>query len=327
MRKSITLSEAHALLRSRDDLRDDGHSERDIRALVAAGRLLRVRRDRYADAADFDALWSEGRHLVHVVATHLNSESPGPVFWGPSAAVLHGLPLYRLAPANVHTAILGARHGRTRAGTMQHNVEVPADDIVEIDGIRCTSLDRTILDLACTVAETTATAASDAAVRGEAVVGHVQDPEYAAAWHARMAERARLSRAPGIRRARWIVDFADGRAQLPGESVSRLHLHRLGYRGVLPQVHVRGSEGDDYWMDFAFPRSRTFGEFDGRGKYLDDDLRGERTAEQAVLDEKRREDDVRGVTGWRFARWEGRHIATAETLGRRLAAFGVHPPG
>lgn len=288
---------------------------------------MRVRRDRYIESAENDALWSEGRHLVQVTAMHMNSDPPGPVFWGPSAAVLHELPLYRLAPTRVHTAILGARHGRTRAGTMQHDVDVPEHDIVEIDGIRCTSLDRTILDLACSAGEATALAAADAALRREAVQDHVQDEERARAWHSRMAERANSSRARGIRRARWILDFADGRAQLPGESASRLHLHHLGFRGVLLQVPVRGSAGDNYWLDFGFPRSRVFGEYDGQGKYLDEELRGNRTVEQAVLDEKRREDDVRGVTGWRFARWEGRHIRTTEALGRRLAAFGVRPPG
>lgn len=326
MKTAIDLTQAHRLLQTRDDLLISGHTQREIRSLVSAGRLVRVRRDRYADAAVRDGLWDEGKHLVDVVAAHLNADAPGPVFWGPSAAVVHGLPLYRLTPTKVHTVILGERHGRTRAGIAQHSVGIDDRDIVEVGGIRCTSLERTVLDLACTATPEAALSAADAALRRAAVDGHHQDPGLAAAWHEEMARRATAVHSRGVRRARRILGFADGRAQLPGESVSRLQLDRLGFTGLELQVHVTGSEGDDYWLDFGFPRNRVFGEFDGQGKYLDPDLRGEQTAEDVVRAEKRREDDVRGVTGWRFARWEDRHIRTPATFSTRLQAFGVRPP-
>jgi len=294
--------------------------------MVSSGRLVRVRRDRYIDATAREGLWNEGHHLVEVVAAHLNADPPGPVFWGPSAAVVHGLPLYRLTPNNVHTVILGARHGRTRAGIAQHDVPLDEDDVVEVDGIRCTSLERTVLDLACAATPEAGLSAADAALRRAAVDKHRQDPDRAEDWHARMSQRAAVIRVRGIRQARRILDFADGRAQLPGESVSRLHLHRLGFSDLPLQVHVTGSAGDEYWLDFGFPRNRVFGEFDGEGKYVDPDLRGERTVEEAVLAEKHREDDVRGVTGWRFARWGSTHIRTSATLAVRLHAFGIRPP-
>ncbi|MGN7859897.1 hypothetical protein ACTJI8_04905 [Microbacterium sp. 22303] len=326
MRKAVTLAQARDLMRSREDLLSSGNTERQIRSLVTAQRVIRVRRDRYIDASAHDELWNEGRHLVAVLAAHLNADPPGPVFWGPSAAVVHGLPLYRLAPTKVHTVILGERHGRTRAGIAQHSVGLDDADIVEVDGLRCTSIERTVLDLACTTSPETGLSAADAALRRVAVSRHRQDPEHAAAWHQGMSQRAAVVRARGIRQARRILDFADGRAQLPGESVSRLQLHRIGFTGLELQPHVLGSEGDDYWLDFGFPHNRVFGEFDGQGKYLDPDLRSAGTAEESVLAEKRREDDVRGVTGWRFARWEDRHIRTADTLSARLQAFGVRPP-
>ncbi|WP_251444846.1 MULTISPECIES: hypothetical protein [unclassified Microbacterium] len=327
MTNPLGISDARALLRTRAQLRSAGTSERAIDAALAAGELLRLRRDRYVDAAAYEALWSEGRHLVQTVAAAKNLDDHGAVFWGPSAAVLHGLPLYRLRPASVHTVILGGHHGRVRAGVRQHEVSLGVGDVIDIDGILCTSLDRTILDLACTVPAEAAVCAADAAQRRETVVGNEFRADRAALWHARLADRAAASRAWGIRGARELLAFADGRAQLPGESVSRLQLHRLGFRGLLLQVPVTGADGDRYWLDFGFPRAKVFGEFDGRGKYLDDDLREGRAADEVVLDEKRREDDVRGVTGWRFARWDSTHIGTAEILGRRLARFGVRPPG
>lgn len=327
MTKTLGIADARALVRSRAQLRSAGTSEFAIDAALTAGALLRLRRDCYVDAAAYEALWSEGRHLVQTVAAAKNLDHRSTVFWGPSAAVLHGLPLYRLRPASVHTVVLGAHHGRTRTGVLQHEVPLGDGDVVEVDGLSCTSLDRTVLDLACTASAEAAVSAADAAQRRETMEGMRFDADRAALWHTRMADRAAASRSWGIRRARELLAFADGRAQLPGESVSRLHLQHLGFRDLLLQEPVTGADGDRYWLDFGFPGAKVFGEFDGRDKYLDADFRGERTTEDIVLDEKRREDDVRGVTGWRFARWDSTHIRTAEILGRRLARFGLHPPG
>lgn len=327
MPTTIGLARARELLLTRDDLFAAGLSDREITAQVAAEQLIRLRPGRYVNGSAWRDLWNEGRHLLRVLAVHLNSEAPGPVFWGPSAAVLHGLPLYRLAPSRVHTVILGERHGRSRAGVMWHYVGIEPEDIVQVGGLRCTSIDRTVLDLACGFPAEAGLSAADAAQRRETVNGQVQDAEGAANWRARMLERASRVHTRGIRRARDLLAFADGRAQLPGESVSRLQLHRLGYRGYDLQVHVAGLDGEDYWMDFGFPRARVFGEFDGEGKYLDPALRGARSMEEAILAEKRREDTVRGITGWRFARWTSEHIRSADALSKRLLAFGIRPPG
>lgn len=315
------------MLRTRDDLVTEGCTERDIRARVASRELHRVRRGRYVETSSWDDLWSEGRHLLQVLAVHENSDAPGPVFWGPSAAVEHRLPLCHLVPTHVHTAILGERHGRSRAKVVWHNVGITEDDIVEVDGIRCTSLDRTVLDLACSTSPMTGLSAADAALRREAVRGHEHNPEAAAAWHARLERRAEGISVRGVRKARDVIAFADGRAHLPGESVSRLHLRELGFRDLMLQTHVVGPDGEDYWLDFGFPRSRVFGEFDGVVKYLDPTLRNGRALDEILLAEKHREDAIRGVTGWRTVRWAWEHVRTPDALAARLLAFGVRPPG
>lgn len=327
MATTIDLLRARELLLTREDLTAAGHTDREISSRVAARQLIRLRPGRYVERSTWEDLWNEGRHLLRVLAVHLNSDAPGPVFWGPSAAVLHRLPLYRLAPQDVHAVILGQRHGRSRARVMWHNVGITDDDIVELDGIRCTSIDRTVLDLACGFPAEAALSGADAAMRRESMNGHVQDEARASEWRDRMLHRAGHVHTRGIRPARRLIEFADGRAQLPGESVSRLQLHRLGYRHYDLQVHVVGPAGEDYWLDFGFPRSRAFGEFDGEGKYLDPVLRGRLTAEEVVLAEKEREDVVRGVTGWRGARWGSEHIRTLDAFSQRLLAFGIRPPG
>lgn len=327
MPKSIDIVAARALLHTREELMENGLTERQVRGLVDTKILRKVRRGRYVYEDDWKDLWNEGRHLIEVVAAHLNSAKPGLVFWGPSAAVLHGLPLYRFAPRVVHVATVDARHGRTQARITWHNVDVDAADITVVDGIRCTNIDRTVLDLSRSLVPEAALSAADAALRSEAVTRNVQDESRAREWRDRMLSRAEHQHGHGVRQARRVIAFADGRAQLPGESVSRLHLSRLGFTRLDIQMHVVGAAGDDYWLDFGFLGARCFGEFDGLGKYIDEAKMAGRTTAEILLEEKRREDDIRGATGWRMARWGSPDILTVDALGGRLAAFGIRPPG
>ena len=47
---------------------------------------------------------------------------------------------------------------------------------------------------------------------------------------------------------------------------------------------------------------------------------------QARLEEKQREEWIRGRTQWRFARWGSEHIGAPAALAARLAAFGIRAP-
>lgn len=55
--------------------------------------------------------------------------------------------------------------------------------------------------------------------------------------------------------------------------------------------------------DFFWPKYRLIGEFDGDAKYLSDHYLGTRTARQAVLAEKKREDRLRAA-GFRVVPWD-----------------------
>jgi hypothetical protein len=326
MRRKITLDEARSMVRSRAQLLDSGITERELRRAVAARELIRVHRGAYVSAKLWDGLWWEGQHLVKVVAVRAASPGAGPVYTHHSAAVLWEMPLYRMGKKPVQVRLDGERHSRVEAGVVRRDIRIADEDIVERHGFRVTSLQRTVFDVARTASLETAVGCADAALRRVSVRGHAFDEDAAAEWR---ADGMRLG-APGlrgVRQARDVIGFADGRAQLPGESVTRVQLRRLGFTRYDLQTHVVGAEGDDYWLDFAFPGARRFGEFDGEGKYVDPELRSTSDAEQAVLAEKRREDDIRGVTGWGFARWSYGDIRTPDALGRRLAAFGIRPPG
>lgn len=326
MRRTLTLAEAEALLLSTHRILDAGTSERRLRDRVARGELRRVRRGWFVSAGRWNDLWPEGRELLHTIAVHRDARGAGTVFSHTSAAALWGLPLYRVAHGRVQTTVPDPRQSRSVPDVLRHEGRLTDGEIVEIGGIRCTSLDRTVLDLARTLPPEAGVACADAALRSFSVVVHDYDEDRAARWREDMLGVASRSHARGIRIARRVIGFADGRAQLPGESVSRLQLARLGFREIDLQVLVPGPAGEQYRVDFGLDSVPAMAEFDGSGKYTESAMRGGRSAEEVVLEEKRREDWIRGVTNRPLVRWGSAHIGTPAQLGRRLAAFGVHPP-
>lgn len=314
------------MLLSRAQLDESGVTERQLQSDLSARRLIRVHRGSYVSSLHWNALWWEGQHLLKVLAVRAASAGDGPIFTHTSAAVLWGLPMFRTGARPVQTLLETKRHSRTEVDVVRRDMRVDAMDIVEVDGVRLTSRRRTVFDVARTQSFESSLCCADAELRRVAVDRYRTDADAEAGWRENLMQLA-VPGLRGVRQARRIIEFADGRAQLPGESVSRAHLRTLGFSRYDLQVPVTGTEGERYWVDFAFRGSRRFGEFDGEGKYTDPDLRDTPSAHAAVLAEKRREDDIRGVTGWSFARWGNEHIRTADALGARLAAFGIHPPG
>jgi hypothetical protein len=218
---------------------------------------------------------------------------------------------------------------RPKAGLAHHGIVLPATDRTVVDGLPCTSLARTVVDLARTLPREAAVAAADAALRQVAWDARARRYDDDAAEGFRRELQIRVAQAAGgrgVRQARFVTAFADGRAQLPGESVSRLLLRDLGFAPPRLQVPFAGPNDEDWAIDFGLDDVRAWGEFDGKGKYTDPLFLAGRTPEQALLAEKQREDWIRGRSNRRFARWEMSHIASAATLGRRLASFHIHAP-
>src|SRR5690606_5203667 len=113
----------------------------------------------------------------------------------------------------------------------------------------------------------------------------------------------------GSAKARAVVEFADGAADRPGESLSRVNMHALRLPMPLLQAETFGASGRRYFVDFWWPEFNLIGEFDGKAKYSDPVFLRGRTPEQALLDEKTREDDIRAADH-RMTRW-GWQVALA----------------
>lgn len=297
-------------------------------AAVRDRRLIPVHHGWYADAETWRAAFPEGRHRHRVLAASRVMRGDTGVFSHESAAVLWGLPLYRHEPDRVQTTLRGGVQVRSSPGVFRHRDHLADEDIVHHDGLTFTALARTVVDVARITRTETAIAAADAALRLVAWREATRDYDEGAAEafrHELTRRAARMSGRRGIRQARWTIDHADGRAQLPGESVSRLQLVRLGFSAIRLQVPIRAG-GRDYAVDFGLDEVPAWAEFDGESKYVDPEMTGGRTALEVLRAEKEREDAIRAATGRPIARWGFDDIRSAAALASRLARYGIRSP-
>ena len=316
------MTEPLTLLRH-DDLLGTGMSQRRIRSEVASETLVRVRPGIFVLGHEWKAAMPEQRVVTRAHA-FARVSTARPVFSHETAAALLGLPLYRADRDRVHVIATPERPGAA-VGLIRHRGEL-GDDVVEVDGLLCTNLLRTVADTGRTMTFEQAVTIADAALRLECVPAPGEyDLGHAAALCETMREVARRS-AHGVTKAYRVLDFADGRAQLPGESISRIRLFELGFRRIGLQVRVPGPDRSAFYVDFDLEEIPAFGEFDGAIKYVDGKMLDGRTTAEVFDREKQREDWIRGHSQRRYVRWGWPHAATATTLGTRLAAFGILPP-
>ena len=326
MPRNASQAELAQILTSRTQLIDAGASSRTIGARIRGGELGVIRRGWFAETTLVDDLWPESRHLLHVMAVARDGHGSG-VLSHVSAAVAHGLPLYRVRPARVHLTTAAPSRIASGHDVFRHVAPLPPMDVTTVDGLVCTSLERTVFDCVRTLPLEAAVSIADAAERLMVLAGREWDQDAADRWRRGLRDRVeRASGARGIRAARFVSDFANGRAQLPLESVSRLQLHRLGFRAVRLQVPVAAPGGGWFFVDLGLDKVETFAECDGEGKYRDEAMRSGRSLEQVLLDEKSREDWIRGTTGWRVIRWGDRPAGSAQALAILLRSFGIRLP-
>ncbi|WP_144764364.1 hypothetical protein [Curtobacterium sp. 9128] len=103
----------------------------------------------------------------------------------------------------------------------------------------------------------------------------------------------------GRRRALRAIELADPLSDSPGESFARVRFDQFGTERPVLQHRFQESGQPDIVVDFWFPAAGVVVEFDGAVKYRDAGMRGGRSPEDVVIDEKRREDRLRAMPGVR----------------------------
>lgn len=299
------LAHADAELRTRSQLVRLGLSDQQIAARCEAKQLVRIRRGVYVAHDYWRDLSPEARHLTQIVATARTAVTL-PVFSHHSAAILHGLPIYRFQQA------------RVRSTSVAHTD--PAQTI-ERYGLRFTTLDRTALDVACTSTHEVAIGVLDQAARHTTAGGLALSAWKSALLTTMDAEEMQR----GCRRARNLIGIVDPAADSPLESVSRLYLTALGHL-TRTQVEVRARDGGLYRLDFELPEHNVLGEVDGLVKYRDPTMLAGRSPDAVLLQEKRRTDWIVGQTGKRLIRWGATELRSVNDFSRWLVQMRIPTP-
>lgn len=261
-----------------------GVGRRGLERLMRSGEISRVRRGSYRlrEPEDYTV---RHRELIAATLPLLGAET---VVSHTSAAILHRLPVEsRLCG---HVWVVRTRsHGGPSGVVRASDARVGPDEVVEVDGVLVTSVERTVLDLARTRPFDWGVAVADAALR----LGVPRDD---------LEEAARRAvGVPGIVRGRAVVRFADPRAESAGESRSRALMHQQGIPAPELQQDIRLDGRRVGRSDFLWRHQRTVGEFDGRSKYHELVPSGQ-TAADVVMAEKAREQDFRDAGFW-LVRW------------------------
>lgn len=127
-----------------------------------------------------------------------------------TSAVLMGLPIIGHSPTVPQLARDGSRHGAHGRDRHARITPLPPSDTWTYDGMDMCTPARTVVDIARAESFRNGVVTADAALRRGVDKADL------------VAVLTRMGRWPGIVSARRVVDFADGRAESPGESVVRV---------------------------------------------------------------------------------------------------------
>jgi very-short-patch-repair endonuclease len=285
-----------------DELIRLGQNSRSIRRLVDLGELIRLRYGCYIRASKWNALDRKDQALARITAhAHgtLTTSACGFIYSHFSAARLHKLFLWGV-DENVHvlhtTRPSADRWGKDVKG---HTEPFTEDDVARVQGLRTTTLERTMADCARMLSYQKALVIFDHGLR----LG------------ARTAKLEALANASGgqrgIRTLRKALENADPRSESPGETLSRELMQRLRIKPPVPQLEVQSRAGR-HRLDFAWKEEKLALEFDGRTKYFD-----YKPVDEVIFQERRREKALM-EDGWRFIRVEWKDLFQERTFKERI---------
>lgn len=275
------------------DVLASGVSKGRLRSAVAAGTLRKVRHGvvqvvELEAPVPVDDPYAVDRDRAAATLASMGDEA---MLGHATAQMLWQLPALRPGPVDRDIWVVSSRHGEVQRGVHLRIGEVSDEDRAVVDGLRCTSLPRTAIDVARFRPLPEALVVLDAALR-QVTISDLRDA---------------LDRHPmsyGRRGLEEALRESDARSESPLESASR----GLMVVARLPRPLLQRTvwaEGRAYRLDFLWDDAKVAGEADGWGKLQSvDDLRAEKVREDAL---RRR--------GLHVVRW------TSDEVWRRPDAF------
>jgi Transcriptional regulator, AbiEi antitoxin len=267
-----------------------GYDDKQIARMVRAGIWHRVRHGCYCFAEVWATYTAEERHLV--LARAVLRTTPGPVVLSHTTAlIVHGIAVWGVDLRRVHVTRLDKGAARIERDVVHHVGVCPASDVRRVMGMPVVAPARAVIESA------TVQSLESALVSADSGLFHRKcDPD----------ELRRMFDAmmhwPGSQKIHVVLHHMDGRSESPGETRARFMFWRQGLPTPDLQFEVYDGSGRLVAVtDFVWHEQQTFGEFDGRIKYGRLRKEGEEAGD-AVFREKRREDLVRAITGYRCGR-------------------------
>lgn len=327
MAVSITPKELPTVLLSRE------LGKNATRQAASAG-LVQVAHGVFVDPLDDDEPpWHKEEHLALArVAGVVRRTTARPVFSHRTAALLHGLWLVD-DDTRVHTS-QRRQPSRTVPGRVRHVRNLAPGDITEVNGLRTTTIERTIVDCAKTMHPKHALVVADSGMRA-LISPRRNSPrrtaKEAADLRARLFAMVEEGDRRNLRRARAVVTWADPLSESPYETVLRWIAASRGLpRPTLqPRYEI---DGYVYYPDMRWRLPVTehgvltetitqLGEYDGETKYVPDDPDGttaRRQLSQRVMAERRRQNRLTSLPRTSLERFDRSDLSDEEAVFRRL---------
>lgn len=273
---------------------DEPVNDRRLRKRIAGGEIERIAPGVYADRAAWRTHTPMARHaqLVWECAARM---SPGQVISHYSAAALHGIDILGAWPRTFDVSIPTASGGRSSGAIRRHARDLSSVSTLPWGRHAVTTALQTTIDLIGSIRFMAGVVVADQALWARRPSGAlVARSDLLASAHSVSGRSA-----PRVVRA---AEFATHLSDSVRESQSRVLISVMGFPSPELQARFVLANGREAFTDFFWREHRHIGEFDGAGKYRDPELLKGRTPEEALLDEKDREDDLRRQCD-AFSRW------------------------
>lgn len=298
----------------------NGHSEESaLRHRISKGDVAQPFRGCYARTTHLASLGL--RQKARITLRTLGRCHDDWVFCSYSAALLHGLWVANALLDRVHI-VAPSTHRRSTSSLRRHAVALRCEDVAVSQGVRVTSLERTLMDCLCGTGLDQGLAIIDSALHWNLIGAPVLE---------RYLETCGVGRR-GIRQARRTLALADGRSGSALESFARAKMVKLGFAAPELQVELfdplepdNPKFGDFGWL-LDSPRP-IIGEADGLGKYRGGHA-GKAMADSVggvirELSWERRREAHLNLTDARIVRFSYGDVADEAYFERLLTAAGV----
>lgn len=275
---------------TRQHAKSAGYADRQITRMVRAQAWHRIRRGAYVFSDTWATLTDVERHRVRCNAV-LRSLGEAVALSHVSGVIRHDIDVWGVDLAYVHVTRLDGGAGRVEGDVVHHEGFCLADDVVEVAGQRVLRPERCVLEAASRTMGEQALCLMEAGLRA----GHFDRTELERAY-------AVMRHWPFAQHLATPLSIADGASGSIGESRGNWLFNRAGLPRPASQHEVRRPDGSVIGItDWWWASKRVLGEFDGKVKYGRLLKRGQDPGE-VVFEEKRREDELREITGARMIR-------------------------